>query len=148
MKTSLMTAIKTSISEVMETMFFLPVEPGLETLFASLQMGADDSLACGLRFTGDVTGQMILVAPRTLVAEMAENFMGESSASLTDEHICGTLTEMLNMVCGNALGKMDSKVPFELSIPEIMDISKISPGQELAVVETIGSKMAVGLHLE
>jgi CheY-specific phosphatase CheX len=143
-----MKAIKTSISEVMETMFFLPIEPGEETLFAGFEMGADDILASGLRFTGAVTGQMILVAPRTLVAEMAANFMGESRESLTDEHICGTLTEMANMVCGNALGKVDSKVPFELSIPEIMEISKVLPDQELAVVETIGSKMAVGLHLE
>jgi CheY-specific phosphatase CheX len=143
-----MKVIKTSISEVMETMFFLPVEINQETSFASFDMDTDLVLACGLRFTGDAKGQMILVAPRTLVAEMAENFMGESRASLTDEHICGTLTEMLNMVCGNALGKMDSKVPFVLSIPEIMDISKILPDQAFVEVETIEAKMAVGLHLE
>ena len=148
MKKQLMTAIKTSISEVMETMFFLPVEFNQETSFARLEIGTDLVIASGLRFTGDVKGQMILVAPRSLVAEMAENFMGESRASLTDEHICGTLTEMLNMVCGNALGKVDSKVPFVLSLPEIMDVSEISPEQEFAAVETIGSKMAVGLHLE
>ena len=79
---------------------------------------------------------------------MAENFMGESRDQLTSEYLSGTLTEMLNMVCGNALSKTDSKVPFELGIPEMMDISQISDKAVFTLVETTESKMAIFIKMD
>ncbi len=147
MKKILMTAMKTSISEVMETMFFLPVEFGLESTLD--QCGMDKkNMACELTFTGNASGHLILVAPESLVAEMAENFMGESLENLTKEHLSGTLTEMLNMVCGNALSKTDTKNPFELGIPKMIDGSKISREEVFTIVETIESKMAIQLNMD
>ena len=146
MKKPLMTAIQTSISEVMETMFFLPIEFGRESTFA--QSGMDKkNMACQLDFTGDVSGHLILVVPETLVAEMTENFMGEPLENLTPEHLAGTLTEMLNMVCGNALRKTDAKAPFKLGIPKMMDGSKIPKKQVFTIVETIESRMAILLTI-
>ena len=78
---------------------------------------------------------------------MTENFMGESRDQLTSEYLSGTLTEMLNMVCGNALSKTDSKVPFNLGIPEMMDRSEISGEEVFTILETTESKMAVLLKL-
>jgi len=147
MKKILMTAVKTSISEVMETMFFLPVEFGQESILA--QSGIDkDNFACQLTFTGDASGRLIIMAPKSLVAEMAENFMGEAKGLLTDEHLSGTLTEMLNMVCGNALSKTDSKVPFELGIPEMINASEVSEKEMVTIVETTESKMAIALKVD
>jgi len=147
MKKLLMKAMESSISEVMETMFFLPVEMGNESKLADCAMDKDKTMACKLSFTGDVSGDLILLAPINLVTEMAENFMGESRNHLTHEHISGTLTEMANMVCGNALGKTDSKVPFELGIPELIDPSKILAKEMVTVVETTLSNMAFILNL-
>jgi CheY-specific phosphatase CheX len=140
--------MKTSISEVMETMFFLPVEFGEESTLEQCGMDINDNLACRLAFTGDVSGSLILAAPESLVAEMAENFMGESKDQLTSEHLSGTLTEMLNMACGNALSKTDSKVPFELGIPEMMDTANISGKEVFTSVETSESKMAILLKMD
>ena len=141
-----MTALQTSISEVMETMFFLPVEFGRESTLA--QSGMDKkSMACRLDFTGDVSGHLILVVPETLVAEMSENFMGEPLENLTPEHLAGTVTEMLNMVCGNALRKTDAKTPFELGIPKMMDGSKIPEKQMFAIVQTVAAPMAILLTI-
>ena len=148
MKKILMTAMKTSISEVMETMFFLPIEFGQESTLAKCGMDKKNTMACRLVFTGDASGSLILLAPESLVAEMAENFMGESKEHLTSEHLSGTLTEMLNMVCGNALSKADSKVPFEMGIPKMMDTTKISENEMVTIVETTESKMAILLKMD
>jgi CheY-specific phosphatase CheX len=147
MKTQLMTAIQTSISEVMETMFFLPVEFGPESTLA--ESGMDEKkMACELRFTGQFSGHLILMAPEILVAEMAQNFMGESLENITPEHLDGTLTEMLNMVCGNALRKIEIETPFELGIPKKIDGSTGFETQAFTIVETTESKMAILLTTE
>ena len=147
MKNMLMTAVKTSISEVMETMFFLPVEFGRETTLAQCGIEKEDNLACRLSFTGDVSGYLILLSPEKFITEMAENFLGESRELFTQEHLSGTLTEMLNMICGNALSKIDSLVPFELGIPEMVTVSEISGDEMFTLIETTGSKMAIALQV-
>lgn len=147
MKTVLMTAIMTSISEVMETMFFLPVESGLQLTFEQSGLNNEKCLACRISFAGDASGSLSLVVPEKLVVEMAENFMGEPGESLSQDHLSGTLTEMLNMVCGNALSKTQTKIPFNLSIPEIISVKQIPKADSYNVIETIGSKMAIHLEL-
>lgn len=147
MKKILMKAMMTSISEVMETMFFLPIEFGEKSLIG--QSGIDKPmLASQLNFSGDIVGSLCIIAPKDLVAEMAENFMGEPQDTLTEEHISGTLTEMLNMVCGNALSKTESKQPFELGIPEMIDETKISEKEIVSLIETSQSRMAIHLHVD
>jgi len=148
MKKILMKAVMTSISEVMETMFFLPVEIGEEMNFGDSEIDQSKSIMVSeLKFTGDVSGSLCILAPKDLIGEMAENFMGEDRESLSDDHLSGTLTEMLNMVCGNALSKTDSKIPFELGIPEMIDEKKISDKELLTIVETTQSKMAICLRV-
>ncbi len=148
MKKILMKAMMTSISEVMETMFFLPVEFGGESTLSGCGFNEEKILACRLTFSGDASGSLAIVAAKNLVAEMAENFMGEAKGMLTNEHFSGTLTEMLNMVCGNALSKTDTKTPFELGIPEVIDESEIQEKENLMIIETTESKMAILLKID
>ena len=148
MKKILMKAVMTSISEVMETMFFLPVEIGEEMNLGDSEIDQSKSIMVSeLKFTGDVSGSLCILVPKELIGEMAENFMGEDRELLSDDHLSGTLTEMLNMVCGNALSKTDSKIPFELGIPEMIDEKKISDKELLTIVETTQSKMAICLRV-
>jgi len=143
-----MTAIKTSISEVMETMFFLPVEFGREATLDQCGMDKKNTMASQLAFTGDFSGRLILLAPRNLIAEMAENFMGEPRRNLTEDYFSGTLAEMLNMVCGNALSKTKSQIPFELGIPQMINASEVSENEVFTIVETFDAKMAVLLKMD
>lgn len=143
MKTVL-NAMKTSISEVMETMFFLPVEffeePAKNFIAAMLEKS---NKVCRIDFKGDNSGSVFLMVPPKLLAEMTENFMGEPGCSLNDEILDGTLMESVNMITGNALRKLGAKIPFELSIPKIVPGSQFPETQGTLIVETIGSKMAV-----
>ena len=145
MKKTLMTVMTTSISEVMETMFFLPVEIGHEILLEESGIVKDRSIACQLTFNGDTSGKLIIVAPADLAADMAENFMGEDKDQLSQAHLSGTLTEMLNMVCGNALGKTKPKAPYELGIPELISFSDLEEKNKYTLIETIDSRMLVSL---
>ena len=150
----LTTAMMTSISEVMETMFYLPVEfveePG--TLIQSQILNGKDKLkpnmACQLAFTGDFSGSLTLLIPKELLYEMTESFMGESREDLEDAHLTGTLTETLNMICGNALSRVDSKKPFELDIPKMIDESSIPKTQMFTIVETPQSMMAINITID
>ena len=145
---TLMTAMTTSISEVMETMFYLPVEPGGQASLESCGILSQPCTAGHLTFKGDVSGSLFIVFPDDVAAEMTQNFMGETSEDLKDEFISGTVTETVNMVCGNALKKMDSSIAYELGIPErVTDMESLKKG-EVTIINTEFSKIAVGLLLD
>lgn len=146
MKTAMKTAMMTSIFEVMETMFFLPAEPGESGCLSQLE---DDTPATAkLSFSGEASGELILAVPGDLLREMAENFMGEPQESLSVEHLDGTLTEMVNMVCGNALRGIETSRPFDLGIPEQIEQSSIADNEIFTFVQTPSSDLAFCVKLE
>jgi len=146
---SLMTTMMNSISDVMETMFFLPVEFEEETrtIKAITDLG-EQVHACRLKFSGDYSGVVHLAVPHSLLSEMTENFMGESEDHLEEEHLSGTLTETLNMICGSALGKVDSKEPFSLAIPEMMQLADISEELDFYIINTPLQPMGAHVGVE
>ena len=95
-----------------------------------------------------MTGQIILAAPKSLVLLMAQNFMGEPEENISGEHLSGTLTETANMIAGNALKKMDSKKPFELEIPEMIDGIKQMDPNSFTLIQTTDAVLAFGLILD
>ena len=144
--TAMMTTMMTSISEVFETMFFLPVEP--EEKEQLINEGLEQYtpyMACKLNFSGDYSGRIVFAIPTRLLEEMAENFMGEPKKNLTKEHLAGTLTESLNMICGNALKKIESQNPFALDIPEIINNSKIDQTLLFNIIKTPDCAMAMNI---
>ena len=149
MMKTMMTAMKTSISEVMGTMFYLPVEfLGESGLSAHGFDDMDAVMACELAFSGQYSGKLTLIIPRDLLTEMTENFMGELKTQDTEDLLKGTLTETLNMICGNMLGRIESTDPFELDIPQSIETIANDNDQPFTIVETIiGSKMAIKLSL-
>nr|WP_320014374.1 chemotaxis protein CheX [uncultured Desulfobacter sp.] len=147
MKKVLMKAMTTSISEVMETMFFMPVEIGPETVLNNSGIDLDNALACRLNFTGDVSGSVYVLSPEPLVAELASNFLGESKDELTWEQQFGTLSEMLNIVCGNALKNVKCRLPYKLGIPEKIASTDLNGTAKCTLIETMDSKVAILLSI-
>ncbi|WP_033397999.1 chemotaxis protein CheX [Desulfobacter curvatus] len=147
MKKVLMTAMTNSISEVMETMFFMPVEIGPETILNNSGIDLNTALACRLSFTGDICGNIDVISPETLVTELASNFLGESKEDLTWEQQFGTLSEMLNMVCGNALKNVKCESPYKLGLPEKITGSDLDGSAECTLIETMDSNMAMLLSM-
>jgi CheY-specific phosphatase CheX len=149
MMEKLTTVMTTSISEVMETMFYTPVEFGEDSVLSKSGLAnTKPNKVSQLKFNGDFSGSLTLAVPEELLIEVTENFMGEPRESLEDEHIMGTLTEMLNMICGNALSKMDPKVPFNLEIPTVIDEDKIPDTQIFTIVETTSLMMAINIAVD
>lgn len=147
MKKVLMTAMTNSISEVMETMFFMPIEIGPETILNDSGINRNNALACRLKFTGDISGDVDVISPEPLVAELASNFLGETKGELTREQQFGTLSEMLNMVCGNALKNVKCKLPYRLGIPQIITGTDLNGTAKCTLIETMNSQMAMLLSI-
>ena len=141
--------MKTSISEVMETMFFLPVEfleePSLKDIKG---IKGKQNKVCCLDFSGDRSGSVYLLIPTGLLSQMAENFMGEPAESLTDDLLNGTLTETVNMITGNALRKVKTEKPFSIGIPKMVPGSEFPETEGTLMVNTPGLKMAVHITLK
>lgn len=147
MKKVLMTAMTNSISEVMETMFFMPVEIGPETILNDSGIDLNNALACRLNFTGDISGNIDVISPEPLVAELASNFLGESKDELIWEQQFGTLSEMLNMMCGNALKNVKCRLPYKLGIPEKLTSTDLNSTAKCTLIEIMDSKMAILLSI-
>ncbi|MBF0302577.1 MAG: chemotaxis protein CheX [Desulfamplus sp.] len=173
--TNLMTQIVISISEVMETMFYIPVEPrdgyitiGESELFADVSgilkysnrnnsiSGSDTIHAAIITFHGNFSGTISLIVPENLLMIMTENFMGEKRENLTSDHLEGTLKETLNMLAGNTFSKVDSELSFCLGVPEIYTSSLINSTKKggayfnnpLLVIDTMDGAMGVTVNIE
>ena len=141
-------AMKTSISEVMETMFFLPVEFSEDPSAKEIKgIKGKQNTACRLDFSGDRSGSVYLLVPRGLLSQMAENFMGEPAESLGDDLLNGTLTETVNMITGNALRKVKAEKPFSIGIPKLIPGSEFPETEGTLIINTLGPQMAVHITL-
>lgn len=133
-----------STSEVMETMFFLPVEinTGMSIEKSGL-CGPEEIRAAGISFSGAVSGRIRIFVPAALLRMMAENFMGINSEEATKEDAAGTLNEALNMIAGNAIRKIDDRASSHLGLPEPIDPSDLRKAGSPVLFETIGGRLAI-----
>ncbi len=156
MKKALKTAMTASISEVFETMFFMSLEINDQTtLEASGILSTEKTMTCWIGFKGIFSGCFILIIPERLLFDLAESFMGQDRGDITDEHISGTIKEALNMLAGSSLSGFNDKIEFQLTIPEMIDISKAtdlgkgSEEEEIVVVtETTEGNLALKAVIE
>lgn len=159
----LMTQMMTSISEVMETMFYIPVEPReIESIETSGFLDVQEIQACRITFSGPFSGKIYLLLPQSLLTVITENFMGESQEHLTAEHLTGTLMEILNMMAGNTFSKIDQSSSFGLGVPEtgeqfIDELCRgkggsLSPDKNLSgnsiIIDTMDGPMAAAVQLD
>ncbi len=118
----LMKMMITSISEVLETMFFMPIEfDEYTTLEDSNLLNENNVKTCKLTFNGSFSGHFTVFIPESTLITMAIDFMGEEMENITSEHSDGILKEVINMVAGNMFAALDNQVEFQLGIPEMID---------------------------
>lgn len=151
----LITAVKASISEVLETMFFLPVEFPVEVGYEKL-WGAQkkESLVAKLIFNGYFVGELIFFIPRDLAVSLTDSFLGEDESAVSEDHVNETVKEIINMIAGSAFGNYDDKVMFDLGIPEIVNFdeaTKQRPDSEEAIfipIHTLDNRLALKVVLK
>lgn len=117
------------IDEIMTDMFF--IFPDLDDDGQQISFGepSEDSIHVGIHFNTDF--YLHFQIDRTLLAEMAVNFMGISPDELQNEHVESMACETANIIGGNYLVRVDPDATYKLSIPELLDPTKISASDKL-----------------
>ncbi len=134
----------TSISEVLETMFFMALEfEDYESLDSCGILHEKNVEVCRLVFSGIFSGHFSIFIPEQLLISMAVDFMGEEKENITREHSDGIIKEVINMVAGNMFAAYDNQIEFKLGIPEMIDTDTFlaeitkAPPKELILAESI-----------
>ena len=148
-KPKMIQAMMASISEVLEQMFFLPIDV-VEGRNAgnARTVDAHPSIAASIDFDGPSSGVFVLHIPSALAASITADFLGTASDELTEDQITGTVKEMLNMLAGNSLSAYDAQASFNLKIPELITLPAAATEKEDIIdigIETMDSRMT--LHM-
>lgn len=153
-KDAMTKAMKASISDVLEQMFFLPIDivDGGEP---DNPAGPDDQtlVTAGVAFEGVLAGRFSLTIPSDLAVSITADFLGTLPEELALDQVRETVKEMINMLAGNALSIYDADSAINLRIPEILTGTKDTPNQSAdgdtigIDIETLDSRMRLELSL-
>jgi len=149
-KKALIPAMKTSISEVLEKMFFLPMDfPEAVNLGELYHSGKDKMLTSKLSFKGPFSGYFLFFMPRDLAFFLTASFLGEDEGNVSQDQVTETLKEILNMIAGSAFSAFDNQVVFDLDIPELVGLDDLgrdhsNPEEDIFVaVNTLDNCLAL-----
>lgn len=147
---ALISAMKSSISDVLETMFFLSLEfeddVKAEEYWNSEK---DEIVVTKLNFNGLFSGFFIFIIPNELALSLTANFMGEDEENIHQDQVGDTVKEILNMIAGNIFSNFDDQVVFDLDIPELIhfdEVGRTLPGTDeeiLILIKTLDSRLAL-----
>ena len=111
-------SLKEAISDVMETMFFLPVQFADKTCpLGPWFSGEGEMLESSVDFKCPGSGRIFLFAPRAGVEEMSANILGIEADEVSEGQVSDTLKEAINMMTGRMLSLVDQEGSFALGIP-------------------------------
>jgi CheY-specific phosphatase CheX len=123
-KNLLKMAMKNSISDVLETMFFLPMDfSDMVDAHELWNTGKDQILAAKLNFDGPLIGDCIFYIPERLAKSITADFMGKEEEGISDDQVKGTVKEIINMIVGNTFSRYDPEAAFNLGIPELVSFN-------------------------
>ncbi len=154
LKETLLTSLKAAISDVLETMFFQPVQ--IDDSHHDLKEWLSEDphhLGARLGFSGPITGTCYVLVPDQGGAEMAANFLGIEEEALQREQVVDTVKEALNMIGGRMLALCDESGAFHLDIPEIADTDAVSADLlgdaegSILFLETADNRLLAGLTI-
>jgi CheY-specific phosphatase CheX len=149
------TAMKNSISEVLETMFFLSLDffhndADIRDLWT---MGKDQIVAAKLNFNGPLSGYAIFCIPKKSAVSVTADFMGKDEEEISDDQINGTVKEIINMIIGNTFSRYDPDVVFDLGVPELVAfndfLKEVSDSEKRfsIVIETLENYLAFQMNV-
>lgn len=149
---ALKTAMMDSISEVLEGMFYLPLDFKDDAKSEGLWDSEKGKIsATRLEFNGPLSGRFIFTVPDQLALSITAGFLGVDLTEATKEHVTETLKEIINMVAGNTFSKFDAQSVFDLGVPEAMSFDDVKatrtdPGKEIFIaIDTLDGWMAFQL---
>jgi len=119
-KDSLTIAVKNSISDVLEKMFFLPID-FLDTHTDEENQGSTskEELICTVKFEGPFSGYFLIGMSNKLALHITSYFLGQDIDLITTDQINEAIKEVINMIAGNTLSSYDEHSVFNLGLPKI-----------------------------
>jgi len=155
MDKQMMTNLKQAISNVLETMFFLPVQFIEDnSLWDKWSQQKTNLWHVVVRFSGPVNGYFYLLVPVNLAQEITANFLGLDEGEVEKNQESDTVKEALNMIGGYVLSQVEKADEFQIGIPEIVaddqvDLTNIPiESHNTILIETEENHLAVGFHLD
>ncbi len=123
---ALTAAMTDSISNVLETMFFLPLDISDTIRVNMLKTPANDAIiATRLGFSGPFKGHFGFFIPKKLAKSLTADFLGQDPNSISDDQTEETVKEIINMLAGDTLSSYDSQAVFDLQIPELVCFDEV-----------------------
>lgn len=147
------TAMKNSISSVLETMFFLSLDFSDDADIHELwDTEKDPIIAAKLSFSGPLSGYAVFCIPKKSALSITADFMGKDEQEISDDQINGTVKEIINMIIGNTFSMYDPDVVFDLGVPELVGfhdfIKDLSDSEKRfsVVIETLENYLAFQMN--
>jgi len=139
---SIQTALRESVVEVLEKMFFISAFEESVQQPESLR----PCLAAQLEFTGDPPGSLTLATSCNAARSIAADFLGEVPEALSVRQVEEVICELANMICGAVLSRVESRILFRLGSPRILrdDAARAQPGGAGAESTPAGAMMRLG----
>jgi CheY-specific phosphatase CheX len=156
MKNSLLkTAMKHSISDVLETMFFLPLDfSDTRDVFELWYMEKIEIIAAKLNFNGPISGCAVFCIPKRVALSITADFMGKKEEEVSDDQVYGSVKEIINMIIGNTFSMYQPEATFNLGIPELVDCDEVSkdlsnPEKNFSIIiEALENHLAFQMNIE
>ncbi len=118
-------AMKASISEVLEQMFFMTIDCQAQDGNSVDPQPVAGSIIAGIGFSGLPSGTFILEIPEDLARSVTANFLGAAARDLSAAQVAATVLEMLNMLAGGTLSCFDRRALYDLQMPELISINDL-----------------------
>lgn len=118
------TVLRQTAAKILEELVFLFTMPADES---DVQQ-SDAMTITKVTFTGPLSGTLVLKMSNSVLPELTANMLGlDNTDELTMEDQLGSLTETLNIICGNFLPKLASeKEVFDIGQPLVINESEAS----------------------
>ena len=132
------------LSNVLETMFFVTVDPFEDEQGKDPSSKKSSNFFKGeIGFKGKYSGLLTLYLPTELAKTMAINFMGTEESIVPEAQAMDVVGELCNILCGNLLSQLDKKTGYVLTTPRTGSSSR----QEMEA-EVCPSGMAIHFSIE
>jgi CheY-specific phosphatase CheX len=152
---TMMEMMREAISNVLETMFFQPVQISDRT--CTLQEWLFDKqslLGATLNFNGPSAGSCYILIPIKVVTVITANFLGLEEKGINEEQRRDTVKEAINMIGGDMFSLFDKEGAFKLGIPELIEENDFNDNKlgdlrgDIILIETEDNCLAAGIEIE
>ena len=152
---TMMKTMREAISNVLDTMFFQPVQ-FVDSKCTLQEWFSDKQSLVGatLNFISSSEGSFYLLLPVEIVKDVTANFLGLLEEEINEKQEKDTIKEALNMIGGHMLSLLDSKADFRLGIPEFIEENDLTNDKlgdlkgDIIFIETADNRLAAGIVID